>query len=133
MITLKPIPQAEASATDQIFLVEIDEALCKAYNTCSAVQPIASVTFQSGAITLLNGYAVVPIIATVVLNTPSNCHRGCCNTNVYVEQSKVSFLATTANNISITAGRTVITEPTNQKCGKAQSVKVQATILVSIS
>lgn len=133
MITLKIIPQAAASATEQNLLVEFDETLCKPYNTTNSNGAIASVSFQAGAVTVLNGNAIVPIIATIVLNTPNGCGNGCCNTNVFVEQTSIAFIATTTNNITITPGQSVLTVPTNVKCNKIHGVKINTTIEVSIA
>lgn len=130
MITIKNIPLGTVAS--QTYLVEIDETLCKPYNTCGT-QPVASVSFQSGAVKLLNGFAVVPIIATVVLNTPSGCTCGGCNTNVFVEKAEVAFVATTNNTVTLTPGTGVITEATMQKCGKARGVKVSTTLVVAMS
>lgn len=131
MITIKNIPLGTVSA--QTYLVEIEETLCKAYNVGCGSQPVASVTFQSGAVTLLNGFAVVPIISTVVLNTPSGCACGNCNTNVFVEKTEVAFVATDDNAVTLTAGASVVTEAVGVKCGKARGVKVATTLRVAIA
>lgn len=131
MITIKNIPLGTVSA--QTYLVEIDESLCKAFNVSGGAQPIASVTFQSGAVKVLNGFAVVPIIATVVLNTPSGCACGGCNTHAFVERVDLAFVATDDNSVALTPGTTVVAEATSQKCGKARSVKVTTTLKVEIA
>lgn len=131
MITIKNIPLGTVAS--QTYLVEIDETLCKPYNISCGTQPVASVSFQSGAVSILNGFAVVPIIATVVLNTPSGCACGGCNTSVFVEKTEVAFVATTNNTVTLTPGTGVITEATMQKCGKARGVKVSTTLVVTMS
>lgn len=131
MITIKNIPLGTTAM--QTYLVEIDETLCKAYNVGCGGQPVASVSFQSGAVKLLNGFAIVPIIATVVLNTPSGCACGNCNTNVFVETVEVAFVATDDNAVTLTPGASVVTEATCVKCGKAKGVKVTTTLRVTIA
>lgn len=130
MITIMNIPIG--TTAQQTYLVEIDEALCKPFSTCGT-QPVASVSFQSGAVRLLNGFAIVPIVATVVLNTPSGCACGNCNTNVFAEQVEVAFVATDDNTVTLTPGTSVVTEATCVKCGKAKGVKVTTTLRVNIA
>lgn len=130
MITIKNIPLGTVAA--QTYLVEIDEKLCKPFSLCGP-QPIASVTFQTGALTLLNGFIIVPIRATVILNTPSGCTCGGCNTHSFIETVKLPFVATDDNTVTLTPGASVITEVTSQKCNMARSVKVSTTLRVAIS
>lgn len=131
MISLKVIP--EATATSQLFLVEIEEGLCSSY-CINGNKPMATISFNAGEVKLINGYAVVPIIASMVVTFQNDrCSCGCARQRVFVEKAEVAFAATTTNAITIAQGASVMVEPINVRCCKASGVKATTTMRVSIA
>lgn len=131
MITIKVIPAA--TVTSQLLLVEIEEGLCTSY-CINGIKPMATISFNAGEVKTINGYAVVPIVASMVLTWPNDgCNCGCAKQRVFVEKAEVAFTATATNAITLSQGASVLVEPTKIRCCKASGVKATTTLRVTIA
>lgn len=131
MITLKVIP--EATTTSQLLLVEMEEGLCSSF-CINGNMPMATISFNAGEIKTINGYAVVPIVASLVVTWPNGgCNCGCARQRVFVERAEVAFQATATNAITLSQGASVLVEPTKVRCCKANGVKATTTLRVTIA
>ena len=133
MITTRVIPSGTASATTQALLVEITEPVCHPYCINSNAKPSASVIFNQGTVTTVNGVAVIPVAATITIVTPSCNGCGCARTQVLTERFDLGMTATTDNAITLTPGDSVNTEPADIRCCKARGVKLSTTLTVAIA
>lgn len=132
MIITRVIPPADASAATQELLVEITENVARPFGANSSVQPMATVSFQKGAVVTVNENAVVPVTVLVTVVYPSS-NPGRAITQVFTEQFDLGFTATTANNVTLTPGDDTIIVPDNIKCCKARGVKLTTTLVASIA
>ena len=131
MITTRIIPVA--TATEQVFLVEIVERLCRKYCQNASVQPTGEVTFSVSPVRVVNGYAVATITANVSTLTPKCQHCGCAEPQVFTETFDVAFTATATNVITIEKGATTLVEPAYRGCCAARGVKLTTTLTVTIA
>lgn len=130
MITTRIIPVA--TATSQELLVEITEPTCRPF-CVGGIQPSATVAFTAGSPTLLNGNAIVPIVATITIVTPSDKACGCAHTQVFTEKFDLAFEATATNAVTIAAGANNLVVPTNIKCCQARAIKLTTTLTATIA
>lgn len=133
MISVKIIPAAEASATEQELLVEITEGVCKPFCTLGDTMPTATATFTAGTPRVIDGNAVTTITAVLTIVTPSSKPCGCAMTQVITEKFDLAFTATTANTITLTQGTQSLTDPAQVKCCKAHAVRYTTTLVATIA
>lgn len=131
MITTRIIPVA--TATEQVFLVEIVERLCRKYCQNASIQPTGEVTFSKSPVRVINGYALVTITASVETLTPKCQCCGCATPQIFTETFDVAFVATATNVITIEKGDTTLVEPAFKGCCAARGVKLTTTITVTIA
>lgn len=131
MIHINVIPAA--TATSQELLVEIEEPLCRPVCVNASVQPMVTVTFSHGEITVLDENAIVPVIANVTVVTPSSCPHGCAHSQVFTEKVNVAFTATASNVPTLTPGTQVKTELVGVKCCKATRIKATTSLTLSLA
>lgn len=129
MIQARIIPVA--TATTQELLVEITESVCRAY-CVGGVQPFASVSFEAGTASLVNGNAVVPIVARVTVMTPTDA-CGCAKTQVFTERFNLAFEATGTNTVTLAQGTDTIVDPAYVRCCKARGVRLTTTLTATIA
>lgn len=123
-----------ATATEQTLLVTLTEKFCNGYCIAGLSKVVsATVSFNSGAVKVINGIAVVPITANVTIVSPNGCNCNCAKTQTFIETFEVPFTATTTNAITLTPGSTVDVLPFNIKCCVANGVKVITTLTVDIA
>ena len=132
MITTRVIPPADAAATTQELLVEITENVSRPFGAYGSLQPMATVSFQKGAVTTVNENAVVPVTALVTVVYPSSV-PGRAVTQVFTEQFDLGFTATATNAVTLTPGDETIVVPDNIKCCKARGVKLTTTLVATIA
>lgn len=130
MIQTRIIPVA--TATEQEFLVEITENVCKAY-CVGGTLPVSTVEFVAGAAQVVNGNAIVPIVAKVIVATPNSNGCGCAHTQVFTERFDIAFTATATNAVTLTPGTTVLTDPAYVRCCKARGVRITTTLTATIA
>lgn len=131
MITTRIIPVA--TATEQVFLVEIVERLCRKYCQNASVQPTGEVNFTVSPVRVIDGYAVATITAKVTTLTPKCQCCGCATPQVFTETFDVAFTATATNVITLTQGATTLVEPAYRGCCAARGVKLTTTLNVTIA
>lgn len=124
MVTVTSIPAASASASTNLLLVQLREALCQAMSLNSTIQPQVSVTFTPGVATTRtvagtssSTYdAIVPItVSGSIVYQP----KGTCRavTKLFNETFSVAFvgLSTSPTTFTITQGLQT-KYPGNVKC-----------------
>ena len=131
MIHINVIPAA--TATSQELLVEIEEPLCRPVCVNASVQPMVTVAFSYGEVTVLDENAIVPIIANVTVVTPSACPNGCATSQVFTEKVNVAFTATATNVPTLTPGTQVKKELVGVKCCKAHRIKATTSLTLSLA
>lgn len=131
MIKYSVIPVA--TATQQELLVEIEENLCRAVCVDATIKPTASVSFEKGPVTVIDENAIVPVVARIIILTPTNCPNGCAHSQVLTETFNVAFTATATNDITLATSDQVKTELTHVKCCKARSIKLTTSLTLSIA
>ena len=131
MITTRIIPVS--TATEQVFLVEIVERLCRKYCQNASIQPTGEVSFTVSPVRVVNGYAVATITASISTLTPKCQCCGCATPQVFTETFDVAFTATATNVITLEKGATTLVEPAFKGCCAARGVKLTTTLTVTIA
>lgn len=133
MITVRQIPPAAAADDAQELLVEITENVCRPYLVNSSIQPVATVTFETGTVKPLNDNVVVPLIARVTIVTPNPRGCGCAKTQIFTEVIDIGFAAGTTNVVTLAPGDNTIQTPAYVGCCKARGVKLTTTLTATIA
>ncbi len=131
MITTHIIPVA--TATEQVFLVEVVERLCRKYCPSSSIQPTGAVSFSISPTRLIDGYAVATITAKVSTLTPKCQLCGCATPQIFTESFDVAFTATGTNTITLEQGASTLVEPAFKGCCAARGVKLTTTLTATIA
>lgn len=131
MIQTRIIPVA--TATEQELLIEITENVCRPYCVGNSNLPVSTVEFVAGTVQVVNGNAIVPIVAKVLIASPNPNGCGCAHTQVYTEKFDLAFTATATNAVTLTPGTTVLTDPAYVRCCKARGVRLTTTLTVTIA
>lgn len=133
-VYLSPVGASTAAAANQLRVLAVyKEKLCRTYCVDSTVQPQTTVTYKVGTTRLVGTTLYVPIIATISVVTPVSC----CNatTQVFTESYVVAFQGysglPTAGPIVANLGRDI--QPLCVKCGKAQGVTVNDSLLITLT
>lgn len=140
MVTITSILSATAAANTQQQLVQLVEQLCKPYNSSSTIQPVSSVTFTVGAVTVepvtsgetTTYSAIVPINVTgYITYTP----YGKCNsiTKLFAEKFTVAFTGLTANptTFTITTGMQTKGSANVKRCNKAYAYNINTAVTIT--
>lgn len=131
MIKTQIIPVA--TATEQVFLVEIVEHLCRKYCQNASIQPTGEVSFSISPVRVVNDYAVATITANVSTLTPKCQCCGSATPQIFTETFDVAFTATATNVITIEKGAQTIVEPAFKGCCAARGIKLTTTLTVTIA
>ena len=131
MIQTRIIPVA--TATEQELLIEVTENVCRPYCVNGTNLPTAMVEFNAGAVQVINGSAIVPIVAKVTVVSPNQNGCGCATTQVFTERFNLAFNATATNTVTLAAGASVLTDPAYVRCCKARGVRISTTLTATIA
>lgn len=131
-VYLSPAGANVAPVANQLRLLAVfKEKLCKSYCVDSTVQPQTTLTYKNGTPRLVDTTIFIPITATISVVVPS----GCCNasTQIFTETFVVAFQDYSSLPTSVTVtnlGRDI--QPSCVKCGCAQGVTVNDSLLITI-
>lgn len=131
MITTHIIPPA--TATEQVFLVEIVERLCRKYCQNASVQPTGEVSFVVSPSRVVDGYAIATITAKVATFTPKCQYCGCATPQIFTESFDIAFTATGTNTITLVQGDTTEVVPAYKSCCAARGIKLTTTLTATIA
>lgn len=140
MVTVTTIPAASASATRNLLLVQLREALCQAMSLNSMIKPQVNVTFTAGTATTrtvpgtsASTYdAIVPIIVSgsIVYQPKGSCRAV---TKLFNEIFSVAFvgLSTAPTTFTIETGLQEM-YPSNVKgCNRAYEYDINTAISIT--
>lgn len=140
MVTVTSIPAASASASRNLLLVQLKEALCQAMSTNSLIKPQVSLTFTTGTATTrtvpgtsASTYdAIVPIIVSgsIVYQPKGSCRAV---TKLFNETFSVAFvgLSTAPTTFTIEQGLQNMYPDNIKCCGRAYAYDINTAISIT--